>query len=112
MYNYLKGAIFGITKKYEIINSEFNKTNNFTGYHWLKKNISNNNSNILNSACYTKIYKLNFIQLTALAKAAYLTGEIDKEQNIINAFKKSIFSEEDEDNIKIKNMTFLQIFRI
>ena len=76
----------------------------------VEKNISNNSNNILNTGCYTKIHSLDFIKLTALASAAYLTGEINKEENILNMFKKSVFSDIEENNIKIKNMKFLTNF--
>ena len=103
----LKFIISNNSKDIDTFVSYFNSTKNFTGFHWVKKDISNNTLYILNSACYTKIYNLDFIKLTALANAAYLIGEINNEENIVNMFKKSIFSDEEEENINIKNMTFL-----
>ena len=70
-----------------------------------KKNI-NLTHEIVGPICYSKINYLNYIQLTALASAAYLEGEIDKEQNIIDGFKSSIFSELDS-NIEFKNLSFI-----
>ena len=90
--------------KYTIQNY-FNKTKNFTGFHWLKKN-NNSAHDIVSSICYSKINYLNYIQLSGLASAAYLEGEINKEQNIIDAFKLSIFNELDN-NIKFKNLSFI-----
>ena len=49
-----------------------------------------------------KIYHLDFIKLTAFAKAAYLTGENNKEENIINMLKKSIFLMKKKKIIKLK----------
>ena len=89
----------------DTIQNSFNVTNNFTGNSWLyNKDI--NNHNVISAVCYTKINHLNFIELTALANAAYLEGEINNEKNIIRALKLSIFNEID-DTINLKNLTFL-----
>ena len=100
--------IYDDSDKKKTIENNLNITSNFTGYHWPKNNYSE--ESILNSACYTKIHNLDFIQLTSLAKAAYLSGEINNEERIIRAFKKSVFSEEKNNYIIIKNMTFLTNF--
>ena len=91
--------------KKHTIQAIFNKTNNFTGYHW-KDKTNKTITNILSPVCYTKIHHLNFIQLTSLANAAYLKDEINSEQNIIKAFKSSIFSQIDN-NTELVNITFL-----
>lgn len=70
-----------------------------------KKNI-NSTHKIAGPICYSKINYLNYIQLTALASVEYLEGEIGKEQNIIDVFKSSIFSELDS-NIEFKNLSFI-----
>ena len=89
----------------DTIQNSFNVTNNFTGNSWLY-NQDINNHNVISAVCYTKINHLNFIELTALANAAYLEGEINNEKNIIRALKLSIFNEID-DTINLKNLTFL-----
>lgn len=89
----------------DTIQNSFNVTNNFTGNSWLY-NQDVNNHNVISAVCYTKINHLNFIELTALANAAYLEGEINNEKNIIRALKLSIFNEID-DTINLKNLTFL-----
>ena len=89
----------------DTIQNYFNKTKNFTGSRWpYKKDI--NNHNVISAVCYTKINHINFIELTALANAAYLEGEINNEKNIIRALKLSVFNETDN-NINLKNLTFL-----
>ena len=89
----------------DTIQNSFNVTNNFTGNSWLY-NQDINNHNVISAVCYTKINHLNFIELTALANAAYLEGEINNEKNIIRALKLSVFNEID-DTINLKNLTFL-----
>ena len=93
------------SSKNKTIQKIFNKTSNFTGFHWDNKN-NISNQNILSPVCYTKIYYLNFIQLTSLANAAYLKDEIDSENNIIKAFKSSIFNKNDS-YIDLRNLSFL-----
>ena len=99
------GLLFTNSKKDKTIQGIFNITKNFTGIHWPENN-NKSNQDILSSVCYTKIHYLNFIQLTALANAAYLEDEINSEQNIINTFKLSIFNRINN-NIDLKNITFL-----
>ena len=89
----------------DTIQNSFNVTNNFTGNSWLY-NQDINNHNVISAVCYTKINHLNFIELSALANAAYLEGEINNEKNIIRALKLSVFNEID-DTINLKNLTFL-----
>lgn len=99
------GLLFTNSKNNKTIQGIFNITNNFTGNHWPENN-NKSNQDILSSVCYTKIHYLNFIQLTALANAAYLEDEINSEQNIINTFKLSIFNQINN-NVDLKNITFL-----
>ena len=87
------------------VQNTYNKTKNFTGHHWLKRNITLNH-NVISPICYTKNNYLNYIQLTSLASAVYLEGEINQEKNILNALKLSVFNEID-DNINLKNLSFL-----
>ena len=87
------------------VQNTYNKTKNFTGHHWLRRNITPNH-NVISPICYTKNNYLNYIQLTSLASAVYLEGEMNQEKNIINALKLSVFNEID-DNINLKNLSFL-----
>ena len=92
-------------KNLDTIQNSFNITKNFTGRRWpYIKDI--NNHNVISPICYTKINHINFIELTALANAVYLEGEINNEKNIIRALKLSVFNETD-DKINLKNLTFL-----
>jgi len=95
---------FTSSKNNKTIQKIFNKTSNFTGFHWDNKN-NVSNQNILSPVCYTKIYYLNFIQLTSLANAAYLKDEINSENNIIKAFISSIFNKNDS-YIDLRNLSF------
>ena len=105
IYLTYKILFFSNSKSEDTVQGTFNKTNNFTGFHW-PENKNKTNQEILSSICYSKINNLNFIQLTSLANAAYLKDEKNYEQNIINALKSSIFNITDN-NIDLKNLTFL-----
>ena len=75
-----------LNKNLDTIQNSFNITKNFTGRRWpYIKDI--NNHNIISPICYTKINHINFIELTALANAAYLEGEINNEKNIYKSIK-------------------------
>lgn len=92
-------------KSLNTVQTEFNKTGLFSGKRWEVNSYPSSN-NVSSSLCYTYTHYLNFIQLTALANAAYLEDEKNNEDNIIKAFKSSIFNITG-DKFQIKNMSFL-----
>lgn len=106
---FLIASIFEIhimpKKSLNTVQTNINITGLFSGKHW-KINPYSSSYNISSPMCYTKTHYLNFIQLAALANAAYFEDEKNTEENIIKAFELSIFNITGK-KFKIKNMTFL-----
>ena len=87
------------------VQTHINKTGLFSGKHW-EVNPYPSSYNVSSTLCYTKTHYLNFIQLAALANAAYFEDEKNTEENILKAFKPSIFNITGG-KFEIKNMSFL-----
>ena len=92
-------------KSLDTVQTSFNKTGLFSGKHWTVNNYSSTD-NVSSPLCYTTPHHLNYIQLAALANAAYFEDEKNKEENIINAFRSSVFNITGN-KFKIKDMAFL-----
>ena len=92
-------------KSLNTVQTNINITGLFSGKHW-QINPYPSSYNVSSTMCYTEPHYLNFIQLAALANAAYFEDEKNTEENIIKAFELSIFNITGK-NFKIKNMTFL-----
>lgn len=79
------------------VQERLNKTGNFTGNAWTAKH----KTDVVKSAmCYSKLFNLNYIQLSALTQATYM----DNETEMLDLYKKSIFK---DDSIHIDKMKFL-----
>ena len=91
--------------EYETIEQRFgNKANlyNPSGGNFTEQKLSRDY--IKSPMYYTSIHHLNFIQLSSLAQAAYLSEE--KIQNVKSLLQNPVFK---DSNLKIINMTFLTI---